>query len=194
MTIRKLTLGELQTNCYLVYDEKTKEGIIIDPADDANFISEQTLSLNVNPKFIVATHGHYDHILAAWELQLAFNIPFFIHKDDLFLVKNLNKSASHWSSRKIVERPPEKIDFLQEGESIVFVKIIHTPGHTPGSVCLYNKEEKILFTGDTLFADGIGRTDFSYSSAKDIKESVNKILSLPEETIIYPGHGENASI
>lgn len=216
MFIKKYTLGELQTNCYLVYDEKTKEGIVIDPADDANYISEQILSLNIIPKCIIATHGHYDHILAAWELQLAFNIPFLIHKDDLFLVKNLNKSASHWSGRKIIERAPERIDFLfchsesrqrrDEESRRVFTQrdpspvklaqddvfqIIHTPGHTPGSVCLYSKENKIIFCGDTIFNHSVGRTDLSYSSSLQLNQSVEKIQKVCRGFVAYPGHGES---
>lgn len=202
MTVKQFVLGELQTNCYLVYDEKTKEGIIIDPADDANFISEQILGLNITPKCIVATHGHYDHILAAWELQLAFNIPFLIHKDDLFLVKNLNKSASHWSGRKIIERAPENIEVFTRGRLallarrplVELVEVLHTPGHTPGSVCLYSKENKIIFCGDTIFNHSVGRTDLSYSSSLQLNQSVEKIRKTCKGFMAYPGHEESFTI
>jgi hypothetical protein len=135
MEVKTFTLGELQTNCYLV------RGLIIDPGDEANFISEQILRLGIKPVAIVATHGHFDHILAANELQLAFRIPFLIHPKDLFLVKNLQKNASFWTERRIVERGPGEIgdlrDFGGVGGDGGFggLKVIQTPGHTPGSVC-----------------------------------------------------------
>jgi len=195
MEIRNLILGELQTNCYLVWDQKTKEGIIIDPADEANFISEEILSLGFRPMAIYATHGHFDHILASNELQMAFNIPFFVHEKDLFLLKDLIKNASFWTKRKIIEKPPEKIillSFRRKPESIQIngIEIIKTPGHTPGSVCFYFPKENILFTGDTLFANGVGRTDFSYGSEEELLASLQKLSKLPSETKIYPGHGE----
>lgn len=193
MEIKTLVVGELQTNCYLVYDQNTKQGIIIDPADEANFISEQILSLKIIPTGIYATHGHFDHLLAADELQMAFNIPFYVDEKDLFLVKNLAKNASYWLKRKIIEMPPEMDCPLRRTvlDKDSPFQVIHTPGHTPGSVCLYLHKEKALFTGDTLFADGVGRTDLSYSSSKDLAASLEKISYLPPETKIYPGHGDN---
>lgn len=194
MEIKTFTLGELQTNCYLVWDEKTKEGLIIDPADDANFLSEQVLELGVKPFYLLATHGHFDHLLAAYELELAFKIPLLIHPDDLPLVKKMVPSATWWLKRKIWERPPQEINFVKEGDSIklgnTVLEVIHTPGHSPGGICLYGRKEKVLFTGDTLFSEGItGRIDLSYSSGKALKESLKKLARLPAGTIIYPGHG-----
>lgn len=193
--IKTLIVGELQTNCYLVYDEENKEGLLVDPADDANYLSEQILRLQVDLKFLVATHGHFDHILAAYELQMAFSVPFLVHPRDLFLVKNLQKNAAFWTNRIIVERSPEKISLINEGDEIKLkgnsLKVITTPGHTPGSVCLYSKKEDILFTGDTLFSNGVGRTDLSYSSEKDLLSSLKTIFKLPPETKIFPGHEEH---
>lgn len=192
MKVITFILGELQTNCYIVIYQNTNQCLIIDPADEANFISEQILRQNLKPTAIIATHGHFDHILAADELQMAFAIPFYIHQRDLFLVKNLQKSASFWTKRKIVEKSPEKISFFQaHTRNFAGLKIIHTPGHTPGSVCLYFPEEKTLFTGDTLFANGVGRTDFAYSSEKDLLTSLKNLSQLPPETKLYPGHGES---
>ncbi len=192
MIIQTYPLGELQTNCYLVFDEKTKKGIVIDPADEANFISEQILGQNIELSAIVATHGHFDHILAAWELQLAFNVPFLVSKRDEDIVKNMQKSAKYWLKREIIEQPPEKITPLKT--KIVFgnqtLEVIPCPGHTPGGVSLHSSKHKVIFTGDTLFLDGIGRTDFSYSNKKDLYKSINSLKKLPEDLIIYPGHGE----
>jgi glyoxylase-like metal-dependent hydrolase (beta-lactamase superfamily II) len=196
MVIEKLKLGELQTNCYLMYDPSTSEAIVIDPADEASFIGEKLVRRNLELKFIIATHGHFDHILAAWELQLAFGIPFLIYKGDLFLVQSVKKSASWWLKKEIITNPPEKIAFIKDGEKInlgnLNISVIHTPGHTPGSVCLYAASEKILFTGDTLFAQGVGRTDFAYASEKQLSASFKKLSRLPGDTLIYPGHGESS--
>lgn len=224
MEIKSFILGELQTNCYIVIDQNTKQCLIIDPADEANFISEQILRQNLKPTAIIATHGHFDHILATYELQMAFNIPFYIHPKDLLLVKNLQKNASFWTKRKIIERLPTNIKFLKDDDKVnpyqklslnlqkspvdkvnpcqwtCQWKTIHTPGHTPGSVCLYFPEEStyqqagILLTGDTLFSNGIGRTDLSYSSKKDLQNSLKKLSKLPLETKIYPGHGESSNL
>ncbi len=193
--IQTFTLGELQTNCYLVIDQNTKQCLIIDPADDANFISEQVLRQNLKPVAVLATHGHFDHILAAGELQMAFDIPFYINEKDLFLVKNLQKNATFWTKREIIEKSPDKISFFPSNIkyriSNIEFDVISTPGHTPGSVCFYFPEEKILFSGDTLFKDGVARTDLSYSSEKDLQYSLKKLAQSPRETKIYPGHGES---
>ena len=193
MEIKTFVLGELQTNCYILINQNTNQCLIIDPADDANFISEQILRLGVKPIAIIATHGHFDHILASYELQLAFGVPFFVHQKDLFLVNNLLKNASFWTKRKIVEKSPLNIqDLASQGDALRGwqARVIETPGHTPGSVCLYFPKEKVLFTGDTLFADNVGRTDLSYSSPLDLLASLKKLAKLPPETKIYPGHGE----
>jgi len=206
--IQTFILGELQTNCYLVIDQNTQQCLIIDPADNANFISEQILRQNLKPVAILATHGHFDHILAADELQMAFaspaeasakeGLPFYINEKDLFLVKNLQKNASFWTKRTIVEKSPDKISFFSSNIkyqiSNIKFEVIPTPGHTPGSVCFYFPKEKILFSGDTLFADGVGRTDLSYSSPNDLQNSLKKLAQLPRETKIYPGHGKSADL
>lgn len=187
-------LGQLQTNTYLLFDENSLENAIIDPSDDANFIIEEILHNNLKPKYILATHGHFDHILAAWELQLAFDIPFYISKKDLFLVENMAKSAEYWLKTKIIEKPPGKILFLEDIKDFSLgenkIEFVYTPGHTPGSVCYFIKKEKFIFTGDTLFNNGIGRTDFKYSRPLDIQKSIKMIKSKFKNYLILPGHGE----
>jgi glyoxylase-like metal-dependent hydrolase (beta-lactamase superfamily II) len=186
MEIKSLSVGQLQTNCYLLWDESSSECFIIDPGDDADFITTQILELKLKPMASLLTHGHYDHCLACLELKLNFNIPIYLNPKDNFLYQNANKSAEHWSSIKALKQPhtlplPKE---LKLGETTI--RVISTPGHTPGSVCF--SFANILFTGDTLFADGVGRTDFSYSSTSDLKKSLAKIHSYPPETLIYPGH------
>lgn len=196
MKIETLILGQLETNCYLVYDDKTKETIIIDPADEGTFIIQKILDLGLNPKLIIATHGHFDHLLGASEVKLAFNIPFLMHKADLPILKRTQETSSYFLG--IAVDPPPPVDkFIKEGEKISFgkasLKVIETPGHTPGGICLYT--QGILFSGDTLFANGIGRTDLSYASHEQLICSIKeKLLKLPEETTVYSGHGITTTI
>ena len=195
MEILSFNLGALNTNAYLVFCPKTRAGLIIDPADEANFLSEKILREKIKPLAIVATHGHFDHLLAANELQLAFGIPFLIHQNDQKILSTLQKSASWHLRRKMSEEPPKKLSFLKEGEKICFGKewltVIELPGHTPGSIGLYNFSQKILFSGDTIFKDGVGRADFAYSSPESLTQSLQKIREKFTGFRIFPGHGES---
>lgn len=195
MKIDSFVAGELETNCHLVSDQKTGEALIIDPGDEANFISEKILQSGLKPVAIVATHGHFDHILAGYELQIAFKLPFLIHRADEKIVGYMNQSAQWWLGRKIIEKPPKINQFIEEGDLIhfgkSFLEVFQSPGHSPGGVCLFNQNEKILFSGDTLFKDGIGRTDFRYSSASDLEKSLKKIRQKFPGFLVYPGHGSS---
>jgi len=186
MEIKTISVGQMQTNCYLLWDAKSQECLIVDPGEEADYISTEILNLKLKPKAIVLTHGHYDHVLACLELKLNFNIPIYLNQKDNFLYQNAAKSANHWSNTQALKLPPtlplpDKIKLGQET-----IKVINTPGHTPGSVSFYCSPH--LFVGDTIFEDGVGRTDFSYSSAQDLKKSIAKILSFPKNTLIYSGH------
>jgi glyoxylase-like metal-dependent hydrolase (beta-lactamase superfamily II) len=142
---------------------------------------------------IVATHGHFDHIMAAFALQLAYNIPFAIHSEDVFLVNNMQSSAKHFLN--ITADPPPKITtYLHDGETIGNFTVMQTPGHTPGSICFYSRNNNVIFSGDTIFADGtVGRTDHHYSNPLALSQSVKKIVSLPPETTILSGHGDETT-
>lgn len=186
MEIKTLSVGQLQANCYLVWDRDTNDCLIIDPGDDADYITTEIINLKLKPKAILLTHGHYDHVLACLELKLNFNLPIFLNPKDNFLYQKADRSAGHWSKNKALKQPltkplPEKIKLGKE-----LIKVIKTPGHTPGSVCFYCSPH--LFVGDTIFENGVGRTDFSYASSSDLKKSINSIFKLPDETLIYPGH------
>ncbi len=200
MGLEKLVVGQLATNCYIPYDGKSRHAIIIDPGDDADYIFRKIQDLKLKPKFIVATHGHFDHILAVTELKLAFNIPFLIHQADLFLVKQAQKSAKHFLGINVdpVALPD---GFLSEGQKIEMgnerLQVLETPGHTPGGICLYSAHpggENVLFTGDTIFAEGVGRTDFSYSSSEDLSRSIEKLIKQFNGSIAYSGHGDEFRI
>lgn len=194
-----LVLGQLETNCYLVWDEETKEGLVIDPADDGVAISEELINKGINLVGVVMTHGHFDHSLAALDLKLMYNVPVYISSKDKFLLDRQDETAKHFLKMDIKTPNILKIDKdLEEVSEINFGKskleVIKTPGHTPGSVCLYSKEDNLLFSGDTLFKDLRGRTDFKYGSTKKIFESLRKLMELSEDTDVFSGHGEPTSI
>jgi len=196
MEIIQLTVGQLQTNCYLLV--KDKECLIIDPGDEGSFILEEIQRRRLNPLGLLATHGHFDHLMAVGEIQKSFDVSLNINKKDLFLVKRIKETAEYFLGYKQFILPIEKIKGFNIEDLLKIenwkLKIISTPGHTPGSVCFYFEKDKILFTGDTLFKGNIGRYDFSYSSYDDLKKSVKRLLKLNKETIIYPGHGEQSVI
>lgn len=195
MQIIQYPLGQLQANCYFLIQDK--ECLIIDPADDAEFILEELQRRNLKLIGMLATHGHFDHIMAAGEIQKSFNVPLYIFNEDLFLINRLIETAEHFLGYKPIILKPKNIKFLNEGEFKIKnfkLKILSTSGHTPGSCCLYFKKEKTIFTGDTLFKQGIGRYDHSYSSKKDLLNSIQRILNLPKDTIVYSGHGEECSV
>lgn len=195
--IDTFVLGQLQTNCYLI---SNKSGCwLIDPADDCDFISNYICQHNLSLKSILLTHGHYDHCLAVFELQTIFKCPVYLSYKDLPLIKNLTKSVFYWQSNQNIKYIPPKItnnlDNIEKlsclGQSCL---VIPTPGHSPGSVSFYFPSQKLLFSGDTLFKGGIGRTDLSYSDPKKIKISLRTIANLPHQTAIMPGHGSMTSI
>lgn len=208
LVVKTLPVGDLEANCYLVSD--SDECLIIDPGDDADFITETIANEKLTPTAIVLTHGHFDHVLGCLELKLNFSIPILLHKNDLKLYSSANQSAAHWLKKKTLKVPP--IDqFIKEGDEIKVgnekLVVIETPGHTPGSICLTyhplpplklrggERSSGAIFTGDTLFKDAVGRTDFSYSSPPDLQNSLTKIKSAMSnvqcEILIYPGHGES---
>jgi len=209
MEIESLRVGQLETNCYLVFCPKTKEAVIIDPGDAGDFISQKILDLKLKPKLILATHGHFDHILAVTELKLAFNIPFLMHKGDLFLLKRVKRTAEYFLGYP-ADLPPAVDHYLTKREVVTFgeekLKVIETPGHTPGGVSFYGSASLttggstpltiggVLFSGDTLFCQGVGRTDFSYCAYKDLMKSLQKLFKLPPKTVVHPGHGPETNL
>lgn len=199
LDVHILPVGQMHTNCYLVRDTGTNHGIIIDPGDDAEHISETILRLGMTPTMIVATHGHFDHIMAACALRLAFGISFAMHPADRFLVGRMQETARHFLGIPDVDPAPTIDRTLADGFRIAVgteeVSVIHTPGHTPGSISLYGKTRGILFCGDTVFAEGaVGRTDHQYSSAVDLRRSIRRILNHPLRTKLLCGHGNASTV
>jgi len=197
MEITTLILGPLSTNCYLISCPSSQEAIIIDPADEGDVISQEIIKLKLKPKAIILTHAHFDHAQAILEVKLNFNIPLLFHQKDLPLYQKIPKNSLFWLKRKTDPLPPPD-KFIKDKQKIKFgqqhLTILETPGHTPGSICLYSSKEKTIFTGDTLFKNGIGRTDFLYSNHQDIIKSLKKLTKLPADTKVLSGHGEETTI
>jgi hydroxyacylglutathione hydrolase len=188
MRIQTFNVGMLSTNCYVVNCPETKEAIIIDPGFDAPHEAEQIIRYvdenTLKVKFIVNTHGHPDHISGDRILKRKYGVPICIHAYDVHCLNGLGENIA-----------PANI--LLEDEGVlkfgkVTLKVMHTPGHTLGGISLVG--EKLVFTGDTLFAGGIGRTDFAGGSDRDMKFSLEKLLRLPDNYVVYPGHGGVSTI
>ncbi|MFA7301206.1 MAG: MBL fold metallo-hydrolase [Candidatus Shapirobacteria bacterium] len=198
LNYRRLIVGELGTNCYLVWSND-KTAVIIDPGDEGVEIAQIVAELGLQPMVILLTHGHFDHILGVLDLQLIFKIPVAMGKEDAFLVNRAKETAEYFLKKKI-KAPKIKlmniennnIKNLKVGDETI--KIIKTPGHTPGSVCFYAQDSGLLFTGDTIFANGVGETDHQYSSKPNLDKSIKKIFSLKNNITVLPGHGEEISL
>jgi len=198
LDIKTIVLGQLQTNTHIVTSPQ-KNCYIIDPADDFVFLSDYINQNKLTPKGMILTHGHFDHCLAAPSLKMIFKIPILASSKDLFLLKQIASSSDYWTDLDYSSLPITKIDTdLSVIKTISLdgykLSIIKTPGHTPGSICIYSQLDNFLFTGDTLFKQGVGRTDLSYSKPDDLKRSLKKISTLPDHTKIFPGHGPSTNL
>lgn len=187
--VTPLTLGELGTNCYLVSCSDTSETIIIDPADNGDFITTQLLEKQLSPTAIVLTHGHFDHVLGCLELKLNFHIPIFLHPADTFLLQRATSTAEHFVGHSVDPVPPADAP-LADGQVLEFgeqqLHILHTPGHTPGSITAYTEE--FVFSGDTLFVEEPGTADHRYSDPRALQTSIKKIKDLAQHRILLAGH------
>jgi hydroxyacylglutathione hydrolase len=188
--------GPLEENCYLIYSQKTKVGIIVDPGSEAERLIKAIKDQGVRPKLIVASHGHFDHIGAVEALKTAFNIPFAAMKLEEPV---LAMAQSYGSMFGMPEARQPKVDrYLTDGESLVVddleLKVLHTPGHSPGSVCLYHESSANLFSGDTLFEESVGRQDLPGGDPGAMKASVMRLYQLPDAVQVWPGHGSTTTL
>tara|TARA_B100001750_G_scaffold185315_1_gene154359 strand:- start:336 stop:1010 length:675 start_codon:yes stop_codon:yes gene_type:complete len=189
MEIRGLVVGVFQENCYILASNRTKEAIIVDPGDDPDRIMEVVRDMGVTVKLIANSHGHADHILGVSGVQEGTGAKFLINQLDLGLLDQGSESARQMGRDGVTVPSPD--GYVQDGDVVgvagLDLQVIHTPGHTPGSVSYY--VNGLLFSGDTLFRGSIGRTDFSGGDYDQEMESiVNRLLQLPDETIVLPGH------
>jgi hydroxyacylglutathione hydrolase len=192
-----IPVGPLQCNCSIIGDEATHEAMVIDPGDDIEDILAIINQHNLKVKQIVITHAHIDHVGGAMKLRAQTGAPILLNQNDYALLKMLDVQAA-WLGMK----PPGKVEIehdLKDGGEIeagsLSANVLHTPGHTEGSVCLYFPAEKMLIAGDTLFAGSIGRTDLPGGSYQKIMRSLHdRVLVLPDETVVIPGHGPTSTI
>lgn len=188
MLIEVFPVGMLSTNCYIASSKETNDAILIDPGVDFSSEAKPIFDYITNEKlkitYIVDTHGHDDHIKGNVMFQQKLNVPICIHSFDAHFIEVNEKNNC-----------PANV-MLEDGNLIKIgnetLKVMHTPGHTPGSICLVG--EKLVFTGDTLFAGGIGRTDFPGGSMNDMRLSLKKLTGLPDNLLVYPGHGGTSMI
>jgi len=183
----------MQSNCYII--TAGNEAIVIDPGGDAELILDKLNQLQTKLIYIINTHGHIDHIEANKRIKLASGAKILIHKKDAKMLTEPSLNLSAFYYEEAISSPADRL--LEDGDEIEIpnlkLKVIHTPGHTQGGICLLG--DGFIFTGDTLFASGIGRTDFPGGSYKTLIASITKhLLVLADTTVIYPGHGENSTI
>lgn len=195
LKVEPLVVGPLFSNCYIVWDEEEKQGVIIDPGDDADTILEAVKELGIKIKYILATHGHFDHVGAVAPIRKKLDAEFLAHKDDFFFLEDGENSARRWGVN--IHQPPKPDKFIEDGEKIKVGKFelvtMHTPGHSPGGVSFHS--DNMVFGGDTLFQGSIGRTDFKQGSFEDIANSIKtRLYTLSDETIVYTGHGPVTTI
>ena len=187
-------IEELFANTYVVSDENG-DAIIIDPSVDNDRIGDYVVKHNLTPKAILLTHGHFDHIRGVKRLVKRFSIPLYLHYEEKDFLINPYLNCSDFDKEIVIDCEPIVVT---EGEELHLlndtIKVIHTPFHTQGSVCYYFINNKLLFTGDTLFKMSIGRSDLPTGDSRLIQRSLNKLKTLPKETKIYPGHGPNSTL
>jgi glyoxylase-like metal-dependent hydrolase (beta-lactamase superfamily II) len=192
-----LPVGPLQCNCSIIGDETSREAIVVDPGDDIEQIVALIKKHNLQVKQIVITHAHIDHVGGAMKLRAATSAPILLNQNDYALLKMLDMQAAWIGMRNPgtveIDQSLEQADTVKAGA--LSAQVLHTPGHTEGSICLYFPAESKLIAGDTLFAGSIGRTDLPGGSYEKIIYSLHdRVLALPDETIVIPGHGPLTTI
>ena len=195
MILETVSVGDYAVNCYILAQDKNSQAVIIDPGDESDKIKQVLARHRLTPGIIINTHGHIDHIGA----DDAFDVCVHIHKNDLKLLDDPDLNLSEFLGRLL--RINGQRCVLEDGEQIqlggIKLEVLHTPGHTPGGICLLLKEPQnnIVFSGDTLFYQSIGRTDFPFASLEQLKKSIQeKLFVLDSRMLVYPGHGPSTTI
>ncbi|MCC8141408.1 MAG: MBL fold metallo-hydrolase [Lachnospiraceae bacterium] len=196
LQIFEFNVGEIETNCYLLVNTDTKETLIVDPGGDAPLLERHIEKNGLKPVAILLTHAHYDHAHDAKELRDAYDIPVYVHEAERATLTDPEINGS------LMFGVPETYEadvFLKDGQELELagfpIRVLFTPGHTPGGACYYLPENKALFSGDALFCGSIGRTDFPQGSMSQLVQAIReKLLTLPRDTEVYPGHMMNTTI
>lgn len=194
MVVKKFVVGPLESNCYLIADEHSKETLVVDPGDEPDRILDFVHKNSLHVKHIVCTHAHFDHVGALSEIKQATGASIVIHRDEDEIYRSTREQAVSWGFE--LDDLPEPDMLVSDGDileigSLKFM-IIHTPGHSPGGICLSG--EDILITGDTLFSGSVGRTDLHGGDIMQLKKSFKRIMSLSENITVLPGHGPETTI
>ena len=197
MIFDTVVVGPLGVNCSILGCETTGQGVVVDPGDDAELILAQVQQRGLVISAIINTHGHFDHVGGNRQLTQATGAPLYIHQADVPMLERVAKTAAMYGLPG--ENSPQPDRLLEDGMLIEFgthrLQVIHTPGHTQGGCCLYLEAENKLIAGDTLFADGVGRTDLPGGSHQQLVESIkNRLFTLPDQVQVYPGHGPTTTI
>jgi len=192
--VKKVRTGAIDENCYLVYDADTKYLAIIDPGENVNQIINVIESENLKPEILINTHGHYDHVIADDKIRLKYKVPLAVHKDDAEMLADSEKNYSFISGIPVSIKKPEILleDNQEVKLSFITFKVLSTPGHSKGSICLLFGS--YLFTGDTLFAGSIGRTDLWGGNSEELLKSLEKLKKLDPYITVCPGHGSMTTI
>ncbi len=193
--VRGLIVGAFQENCWVIGNRRTREAICIDPGEQAGDILHMASEMGVTIKMIANSHAHLDHVLGVRGVQSDDNARFLLHKADLDILQGAAESAARFGMQ--VEQPPNPDHFIEDEQQVevdgVELRVIHTPGHTRGSVCFYG--HGVLFSGDTLFRNSIGRTDLPGGDfAQEMSSIIDKLLMLPDDTIVLPGHMDQTTL
>ena len=194
MNIRKIVVGQLDVNCYIISDDSGSQALIIDPGDEPEKIIDFIDAAGLQPKYILFTHAHYDHVCAAKELHDRYNAVIVMHEQEKTTYRMTAQLCISWGYDP--EDFPESERLIKDSDTIsvgtICFKVIHTPGHTPGSICILG--EKTLFSGDTLFKGSVGRTDLQGGDFGLLSQSLKKLTLLPPETRVLCGHEGETSI
>lgn len=196
MRMCRLAVGPLSTNCYIIIEENKKKALIVDPGGNAEQIMEKIEELQVSVEAILLTHGHFDHMMAVDELREKYQVKVYLGKDDSELIKNPMENVSGMFGKPMSTQADE---LVQDGQILSLagfeIKVLATPGHTKGGVCYYIEKEGAAFSGDTIFQTSVGRTDFPTGSGAALANSIReKIFTLPDDTQLFPGHGDSTVV